>query len=87
MPAHSSRSAYVAPADGEDLAESEARDARFLEALRLVPRGRARQGPLPPAVWPVWARELPQGGLLPFLQRFPDEFTIVSASPLVGRRL
>lgn len=82
--AHSSRSAYVAPADGEDPAE---RDARVLEALRLVPQSRDNRGELPPAVWPVLARELPQGGLLPFLQRFPDEFTIVSASPLVWRRL
>ena len=77
-------SAYVAPADGEDPAE---RDARVLTALRLVPQGRDIRGQLPPAVWPVLARELPRGGLLPFLQRFPDQFTIVSASPLVWRRL
>ena len=82
--AGSRRSAYVPPEDGED---SEDRDHRILEALRSVPQNHTSQGSLPPNVWPVLARELPTNGLLPFLQRFADEFTIVSERPLVWRRL
>ena len=54
-----SGSAYMAPADDEDLAE---RDARILRALRLVRRNQDNEGPLPRNVFPVLDRELPQGG-------------------------
>ena len=77
-------SAYTAPADGEDPAE---REDRILGALRLVLRTRINQGTLPPNVWPVLDRELLRHGLRPFLQRLPDEFVIISESPLVWRRL
>ena len=74
----------MAPTHGEDPA---ARDDRVLQALRLVPQSRDNRGELPPAVWPVLNRALPRGGLLPFLQRFPNDFTIVIEKPLVWRRL
>ena len=74
---------YVPPAHDEDPADC---DERILAALMLVGT-RENRGELPPNVWPVLARELPPGGLLPFLQRFPDRFTIISDHPLVWQKL
>jgi hypothetical protein len=78
------RSCYAAPEGGENPAD---RDYRILNALIRVPRNRQNRGELPSCVWQILARELPPGGLLPFLQRFPEIFIIENRKPLVWRRL
>ena len=80
----STHEGYQLPAAWEN---REGRDNEILQALSRVPRHRENRGPLPGNVWPVLKRLLPQRGLLPFLRRFPDQFEVISETPLVWQRL
>ena len=78
------RAEYQPPAVGASSAD---RDTQVLWALSQVPQRRTiRAGELPRTVWPVLRELLPKGGLLPFLERFPEQFEVMSADPLLWRR-
>ena len=79
------RAEYQPPAADEN---SQDRDNEILQALSQVPRRRTiRGGVLPKTVWQVLRCRLPVRGLLPFLQRFPEQFEVMSVDPLVWQRL
>ena len=63
------------------------RNDNVWEALARVPLDREMTGELPPSVWPVLKENLPKGGLLQFLRRFPDKFVVVSERPLIWKRV
>ena len=77
------RAEYQPPAPDENPQD---RDNAILQALSKVPRQRENRGALPRTVWPDLQRLLPVRGLLPFLQRFPNHFDVISEEPLVWVR-
>ena len=77
------RAEYQPPAPDENPQD---RDNAILQALSKVPRQRENRGALPRTVWPDLQRLLLVRGLLPFLQRFPNHFDVISEEPLVWVR-
>ena len=78
-----------APHDRQSSTTDQAsRDHRIMQAMRSVPLNKSNTGSLPPAVWPILKEELPRGGLLSWLRRFPDNFEVISDQPkLTWRRI